>query len=453
MKPISLRNAAIAIVLGLLFLGIFIFWQRADAMARTASGYKAKVACSEIFLAGRAVDDVIPDEFLNIDPFLDHINVRVDEKGQSVWASGPLWLGAARADYRQGYGCTLASGGLTAIGDPPAPISKSALDAAPPPPANSELERILQKAFAEDSAGHRAVVVMKDGALVAEHYADGFDANTPMLSWSAAKSIVATLIGAAAKQGLLDISEPVPVREWREDDARASITWRDMLHMQSGLAFEENYASPRSDVNRMLFSAKGAGGVAAAQPALHAPGAHWAYSSGTSNLLTRALAETLEENGTDIYTFAQQAVFAPVGAASFVMEPDPSGIPIGSSFMYATARDWALLGQLYLNGGAWSGEQLLPTDWSDFIRAPAKAADRYYGAHFWLNLEGAVDRPRSFSDLPESAYYMSGHEGQFVIIIPSADIVIVRLGMTRGRDSRAASAPLFNEIYNTVAAQ
>ena len=426
-------------------------WMRFDSIARIGAGYKAKVSCSEIFLAGRDADGVIAGEFNGIDPLMKYVSVRVDRDRAHIVAAAPLRLGRSVAIYRDGYGCTLTYKGNAAPLPAAAPTSQSApLTRTNDLEKRVALEKILNDAFADESAGHRAIVVLQNGELIAEHYADGFDRSTPVLSWSMAKSITATLIGAAAYQGLLDIDDAAPVPEWRGDETRAGITWRDLLHMQSGLAFDENYASPNSDVNKMLFASADAGAAGAAQPAIHAPGAHWSYSSGTTNLLSRTLKMLLEENGVDYYSFGRSHIFDPVGAASVVMEPDASGVFIGSSFIYATPQDWARLGQLYLQDGVWNGERLLPEGWAHFAADPSGASDRQYGGQFWLNRDGATGRRRAIPGLPEDAYYMSGHEGQCVFIIPSAEMIIVRTGLTRGQSAIAVIAPVFADLYDAA---
>ena len=223
--------------------------------------------------------------------------------------------------------------------------------------------------------------------------------------------------------------------------------------MQSGLAFDESYEDPRSDVTRMLFRAREAGSVAAAQPAAYAPGEHWSYSSGTTNLLARILAERLAQEELDIQQFARDHVLAPIGASSFVLETDSAGYPIGSSYVYATARDWARLGQLYLDGGMAEGHRVLPEGWTDYVSKPTKASDGEYGAHFWLNRDGANGRKRWVPGLPEDVYSMAGHEGQYVFIIPDRRMVVVRTGQTRGAVPIEVVGPVVSEIRDAVAAQ
>jgi hypothetical protein len=422
--------------------------------ARIPSAYKAKALCSEAFLAGRSIVSVAETEFENIDPVFDRVTATVHEKEQRVDAS-LFGLGKARARYRDSYGCTIESGALAPLpalapmADGPLPESFGDTPTQLRRVDYSEIAEALDRAFADRMAAHRAIVVLVDGRIVAERYAEGFDAATPMLSWSMAKSVTATLVGAAALNGYLAINDPAPVPEWRGDAAKSAITWNDLLRMQSGLAFTEIYDDPSSDVSEALFRAREAGAVAARKPLTSAPGKTWSYSSGTTNLIMRTLRQVLAERGVDLQEFARARVFAPIGAASFVLEPDSSGTPIGSSYVYATARDWAKLGQLYLEGGAWNGEPLLPEGWSAYVSEPTLASDGEYGAHFWLNRDGRA-RGRFIAGLPEDMYYMAGHEGQYVFIIPDRNAVVVRLGMTRGRSPLAAAAEPLGAIYRAI---
>lgn len=446
------------LVVGLVAAAALIFaGVQADRLARIGAGYKAKVACSEIFLAGRDAQTVIANEFDGIDPMMEKIRLAVDAAGRTVEAAGPLGLGRARAVYREGYGCTLANGGrIRALPAPEPPAPGEAWPTARPISGEAlyqvdyaALDFALTEAFENNDAGHRAVLVAVDGKLADERYADGFSKDTPMLSWSMAKSVTATVIGAAVERGLIDIAFPAPAPEWEENPHNV-ITWDDLLHMQSGLAFEEEYGKTRSDVNRMLFEMADAGALAAQRKAIHAPGETWAYSSGTTNLLSKTLRAVLTQAGVDYHAFPREAVFDPIGAESVVMEPDAAGNFIGSSFIYATARDWARLGQLYLNDGMWDGARILPEGWAAYVSTPAGASDNQYGAHFWLNRDGDGERKRFFPGVEEEMVFMAGHEGQYVFIIPSKRMVIVRLGMTRGRPAMPDVAPLIADIYRAV---
>lgn len=425
---------------------------RADGMIGVGAGYMAKVACSEIFVAGRDSAAVTGGDFNAISPVLERVRLKIDQRNKSVSASA-FGLGGAKAIYRDGYGCTLVRGGapeilpaLPAVVDIPLAEDGGAREDIDYAAVNAAIRNALDDA----GSATRAILVVKDGAVIAEGYAAGFDAGTPFLSWSMAKSVTATMVGAAVNQGFLSLSDPAPVAEWAKDKARAAITWNDLLQMQSGLAFTEIYEDPNSDVSRMLFRARDAGGVAARKKLDHQPGTYWSYSSGTTNLIQRTLRDTLEANDIGYHAFARQSVFAPIGAPGFTLEPDSSGAFIGSSFVYATTRDWAKLGLLYLNDGVARGVRILPEGWSRYVATPASQSDGFYGAQFWLNNPGTDGRAKYMPGVPDDAYLMAGHEGQYVLIVPDKNLVIVRTGMTRGKEPMPIVAPTFAAIYAAV---
>ncbi|MEQ8935917.1 MAG: serine hydrolase, partial [Amphiplicatus sp.] len=383
MRPRSLVVAVLALLL--LIAGAALL---TAPSARVASAYMAKTLCSEVFLAGREEAAVRAADFTNISPAFEYVALTLDTERKEARASF-FGLGRARAVYREGLGCTIEMDGIEPVQAPPAIAAgdpwAEAIQGSDAPLARVDypaLNAALDDAMADSAGATRALLVIVDGKIVAERYAAGFDAETPFLSWSMGKSVTGTLVGAAIERGLIDIDAPAPVPEWK--DARAAITWNDLMRMQSGLAFDETYGDPSSDVSRMLFAAHEAAAVAAKQKPIYAPGAHWAYSSGTTNILARALRTALEANGGDYHAFPAEALFSPIGAASATMEVDSAGNYIGSSYVYATARDWARLGQLYLNDGVWNGTRLLPEGWAAYVASPAEASNGEYGAQFWL---------------------------------------------------------------------
>jgi hypothetical protein len=427
-------------------------------LARIPAGYKAKALCSEVFVAGRDWRRVLAGEFTGIDPSIDRTNAKIDRAAAQVETS-LFGLGATTAQFRDGYGCTIIRGGA------PAPLPKlnpaiepqswakaPSADGANARIDDAALETALDQAMASDVANTRAILVAVDGAIVGERYRGGFDEQTPFLSWSMAKSVTASVVGAAVLRGYINLDDPAPVPEWRSGDPRTAITWNDLLRMHSGLTANEAYGDPTSDVPVMLYRMRESGALAAGKPLVHEPGEVWFYSSATTNLIARTLAQVLADEGEDYFNFARDALFAPLGAASFVLEVDSAGNSIGSSYIYATARDWARLGQLYLQGGVWNGERLLPEGWPDYVSTPTAASDGEYGAHFWLNRDGANGRERWVPGLPETVYSMSGHEGQYVFIIPDKNAVIVRTGMTREALPIEVVGPSIAAIYRAIAA-
>ena len=273
---------------------------------------------------------------------------------------------------------------------------------------------------------------MQGGQVAAERYASGFSASTSFLGWSATKSVTSALAGVLVGQGRLQLDAPAPVAEWRKaGDPRGAITLRQLLTMSSGLKFMEDYG-PGSDATQMLFHERDMAAYAARQPLDHPPGRYWSYSSGTANIVAQIVRD--EVGGTDeaFNRFAHNSLFVPAGLDSMLIEPDQSGTPVGSSYGYATARDWARFGLLYLNDGMAAGRRVLPEGWVQFTRTPTSAAPTpLYGAMFWLN-QGPAQGPsaRAYPHCPPDMYLADGHNGQFIAVVPSMKVVIARLGWT-----------------------
>jgi CubicO group peptidase (beta-lactamase class C family) len=290
---------------------------------------------------------------------------------------------------------------------------------------------VLDDAFSEPDPENprraRAVVVVHNGWVVAERYADEVSPETPLIGWSMTKSITHALVGIAVGDGLMFLEDPLPVPEWDgAGDPRAAITLDQALRMSTGLEFGEVYSDFTSDVVRMLTLAEDAGGLAADKRLEVPPGSRWEYSSGTTNLVARSMREALGDD--ELYWgFPYHRLFDPVGMHSAILETDPSGNFVGSSFGYATARDWARFGLLYLNDGVWNGQRILPEGWVEYGVTPTPGAPRKeYGAHWWLNAGG------QFDGVPLDEYRASGYDGQYIMVVPSRNTVIVRLGQTPG---------------------
>jgi CubicO group peptidase (beta-lactamase class C family) len=218
--------------------------------------------------------------------------------------------------------------------------------------------------------------------------------------------------------------------EWRkEGDQRRAISLDDLLRMSSGLAFDESYDDPLSDVTEMLFVAGNKVKFAADKPLVHPPGTHWQYSSGTSMIVSGILRNSFASEQ-DYLNYPRERLFGPLGMRSALIEPDASGTFVGSSLLYASARDYARLGLLYLEDGVWRENRLLPEGWLAYTLTSTKGApDASYGAHMWLKLplsEGHGEPP-----MPDDGFYFLGHDEQIIAVIPSRDLVIVRLGLTR----------------------
>jgi CubicO group peptidase (beta-lactamase class C family) len=276
----------------------------------------------------------------------------------------------------------------------------------------------------------RALVVVYKGRIVGERYAPGWTKDTPQISWSEGKSITAALVGILVKDGQLTLDEPAPVKEWRAaGDPRAAIRVRDLLHMSSGLDFSnlglngpESFTRANKHM-RVYFDGLNVFDHAVNQPAAVAPDTRWRYQNSDPLSLGRIVREKVEAGGGSYLTFPQRALFDPIGARHFVLETDAWGNFIMTGFDYGSARDWARFGLLHLRDGVWEGRRILPAGWTEFVSTPAPADQtRGYGGLFWLNRGGA------WKGVPEDAFMASGHMGQFTMVIPSRDMVVVRMG-------------------------
>ncbi|SEA20269.1 serine hydrolase domain-containing protein [Microbulbifer marinus] len=424
--------AALLLALALLapsLLGFSI--TQLGSAVRVATGMGAKLACSARFVSGfdeaRIVDDLASYSPANRLLDLHYADKRV--------SAALLGMGRTSASYRDGLGCTLDIGDTSTLdqvqvqpvltnGDEwPLGSSVSSIDA--------NLQQRVEAIVARDNAAGlqtRALVVVQDGKLLAEAYGPGIDAETPLLGWSMGKSLTAMMLGRMEALGLAN-SQSKPVFAAWARDARAQIALEDLLRMSSGLDFDETYA-PGSDATKMLFNAHSASDVAMVSPAMYEPGQHFSYSSGTTNLLARWMHEQLGGDVQASLDFFSREILQPLGMAHTVFEVDPSGVFVGSSYIYASGRDWARLGQLMLNRGEWRGEQLLGADWVARAAAPNPSANEpRYGYQFWLN--GGGDALR-YPQLPADAYFMSGNRKQVVMISPSTNTVVVHLGWSAG---------------------
>jgi CubicO group peptidase (beta-lactamase class C family) len=327
---------------------------------------------------------------------------------------------------------------------------------APGDPLRLKIESIVSRAFDIERtgavAGARAMVVIVNGRLAAERYANGIGPETRLQSWSVAKSLLHAALGVAIGDGLIDPDAPARVPEWQNPgDPRRVITVRQLAQMTDSLAFREDYGDTTSEVMQMLFGAgRGDVGAAAARnPLAHQPGMHWSYSGGSANILSRLLRDAL--GGREAYrAFLQERLFKPLGMTSAVAEFDASGTWIASSFVHATARDYAKFGLLYLNRGFWEMGQLLPRTWAESAPRGSPAAGGLYGTLFWTNGRNGKGVRALSPKLPEDLYFARGFGGQLIAIAPSQDTVIVLLGASYG-DAHQTIIELFADVLAATA--
>lgn len=412
-----------------------------------ATGVGAKVLCSSLFISGREKTDVINNDIIPLWPPAALIAYEVDTENHAVTARfGPK---ARVATYRSGIGCTVdvAAANGTALPEP-------ARETEPVKQPGKALAAAFDAAMKDPSGAlrTRALIVIQDGEIVGERYAEGFDPSMPLLGWSMSKSVTAALAGLAVGDGLLELDGPLGAPEWDGDEGRSSITLRNLLQMSSGLDFVEEYTANNDSV-AMLFLEPDMAAYAASKPLIAPPDTLWSYSSGSTNIVSRALTSAFGGSQA-AQAYLHERLFGPAGMKNVTFEQDNAGTPVGSSYIYATARDWARFGLLFLNRGEANGVQVLSPDWVDFVHSPATANELgIYGAGFWLNGMAEDGDGHYLPDLPEDAYFAMGHNGQIVGIFPSQNAVIVRLGWTTGEaafDTNGHFAAILDALSSEV---
>lgn len=401
------------------------------------TGYAAKNLASGIFVAGRTQESMENTD-LNFS-FVKFNKNKVDLKTKEV-VSRFLWH-KSKAVYIDGFGCSLVNGykkdemlnrsyrKVKIIPENPDTIPWPAgdlmSDSIPSGVNMTKLNSALSGAFADTvpRKGTFAVMVVYKGQPIVEKYKSGLSGKNRFLSWSMAKSFTNALTGILVKEGKLDINRPVGFAEWQKDD-RKNITINNLMHMNSGLEWNEDYGS-QSDINNMLHK-EGDFGTFALKKNLASPiGSAWVYSSGSSNIISLIIRQTIG-NDSEYYSFPRTALFNKIGMRSAIFEVDASGTIVGSSYLYASLRDYARFGLLYLNKGNWLGEQILPEGWVDFSLTEAQGSNGQYGAFFWLNKSGI-----SYPDVPRDMFCCRGYDGQYIYIIPSKQLVVVRTGCSK----------------------
>ena len=419
MKKKTILRILLAVLLAAILGGCVYL----NSLMPIITGYAAKNLASDVFVSGREPADV---EALDLNfSFIKFTRNKVDFENHTV-TSRFLWS-KSQALYREGYGVTLLRG-KNALARLQAQKYPDVVNIPGPEtllPGDSALTARLApiaKALVDDHAYNGTpfafIVVHQDG-VVAERYREGITADTRLLSWSMGKSFTNALVGIMAGDGLVDIHAPMDIPEW-QGDGRAAITLSDLMQMQSGLEWNENYGT-RSDVNLMLHREEDMGLFALSKPLMAKPGTHWYYSSGSTNIIVRYLRGRFASEE-EFLQYIHERLFDPLGIDNPCFEPDMSGTPVGSSYLYATARDFARLGHMYLHDGCVGEERLLPEHWVEYTTTPASDSKGGYGACFWLN------RGKTYPSAPEDMYSCQGHDGQMIFIIPSKELVVVVLG-------------------------
>lgn len=365
---------------------------------------------------------------------LGKVSITHDEANKAVKTS-LYGLAGREARYIEGRGCVLINDSgkpLPPAVDLPKPALSQVAGDLPLRPDSATMSGVDQDRLnaavdfgmqAVNGGAAHGIVILRDGKLLVEKYAAGINADTRLLGWSMTKSITGALLGMRIAEGKIKLNETPVFREWigspDHADPRAEIPLLSLLRMNSGLKWEESYGSV-TDATIMLHDQYDMAGYARKQAATSPPSTSWAYSSGTSNLLMDEIRRSFSSDE-QLTAWMHNSLFNAIGANSFIIESDQSGLPVGSSYGWARARDWAKMGQLFLNKGNWQGKQIIPAEWINTMLEPAAGSDNLYGGQIWLK---GPDTP----SLPDNGYAMRGFQDQRVFILPSEKLVIVRIG-------------------------
>lgn len=424
---------ALSVIVTLLLLGFRLYLY---PKLPILNGNVAKTLCSCVFVAGIPEERAIQEDIGFFPVSLGSKAVNYEEKSVTAdfWGFQPK-----TAFFREGLGCALfnqtkpSQEGIARQANIPDSLANwfDYIDTVEVlnQKQTEALGGAMNWAFTEKDPENpemitRAVAVIYKGQLVGEQYAPGFDKDSRLIGWSMSKTVTAVLYGLLEKNGDLTLDDPVNIDQWKGTD-KEKLRIRHLLNMSSGLEWDENY-NDRSSVTAMLYESDNLGLAASEAAPQYPPGEKWYYSSGTSNVLTYAMANYLP-NQAAYLRFPYDSLFARLGMSSMLMETDAAGYFVGSSYSWATARDWAKLGVLLLNKGVFAGDTLLNASWVDFMTAPVEKSERSYGGHVWLNADG------HFKDVPKDAFFAIGYHGQRITVIPSKDLVLVRLGETYDR--------------------
>lgn len=425
-KIIGITFILLSLIIGVV---IILNYPKLDIL----TGYSSKYMSSSVFIANRSVT-FTDEKDTNFSP-IDLVDDKVDMK-EKIAVASVFGLNKRKAIYREGLGSVLIDDDFndnlpvlvpdrirtnTELPYPYGELKQkdtifSAIDY---DRVNKTVASIFD-AKEENSKKTRAVLVVYKDQIIAEKYADGLDKDSKLLGWSMTKSLLSTVYGVLQKQGAINIYDKAPIPEWK-DDERKEITISNLLQMNSGLAWNEDYNSI-SDATKMLYIDADMTAAQVNKEAAYKPNTHWNYSSGTSNLLSGILRKQFNSYQ-EYLDFPYREFIDKIGMHSMLIETDMAGNYVGSSYAWATVRDWGKFGLLYLHKGNWNGQQVFDADWVKYVTTPTPTSEGDYGGHFWLNAGGF------YPDAPKDMFSANGYQGQRVFIIPSKDLVIVRFGL------------------------
>ena len=451
MMRLRLKNKRIYIVFFTLLLFIVLIYTQYPKL-EIITGFSAKNMSSSVFIGNRSVEytDSKDNNFLPVNLANDIVDRTLKTSVATVFG-----LKERKAVFREGLGSVLINDSYDPtmrILTPNRHYTKTGLEYpyGELPQKDTIFEYInydhLKKAANDifdlentNEKKTRAVLIIHKDKIIYERYAKRIDLNSKLLGWSMTKSVLATVYGVLSTEKAIDINDQAPISAWQNDE-RKEITIRNLLQMNCGLAWDEDYNSI-SDATSMLYIATDMTTPQIYKKAIAKPNTHWYYSSGVTNMLSGILRKHFDEYQ-DYLDYPYKSFIDKIGMHSMIIETDLAGNYVGSSYAWATVRDWAKLGLLYLHRGKWNGNQIFNSEWVDFVTTPSPTSEGDYGGHFWLNSGGF------YPDAPRDMYSANGYQGQRVMIIPSKDLVIVRFGLVG--DSGVDFNTFINGVTNAI---
>lgn len=460
------KRAAIAFVLVATTLIAGCSSWRVDKAARVATGYASHLLCDDVFITGANADTAFAERIKPL-PGMGLVNwglKRELDSSQGTVSVSVVGLFKSHARYSEGIGCIAlpANESLPQVADTPDAFNASRFDInavmtiSPALNTDAQLNEVLTRHLKDAAHRTKAIVVVRDNQLIAEQYAAGYNAETPVLGFSMTKTVTNALIGILVKQGRLSLEQAAPIAAWNtEGDPRQAITIEQLLRQVSGLALPQNNSG--FDITSQIMYSERNKIDAITSASLNAPpGTRWNYTDTNYLLLSRIVRDAVGGTAKDVREFVYNELFAPLGMRHARFDFDDSGTPIGSSHMLASARDWARFGGLYLNDGLAGSQRILPNDWVQ--RSTSPTLDTGYGAGIWTNREGLVPGwgvPWGLSNAPRDTFFARGFMGNFVVVIPSQRLVIVRLSVShfRGDDIEGTNAIVGDVLHALRLAQ
>jgi CubicO group peptidase (beta-lactamase class C family) len=400
------------------------------------TSFAARGMCTGVFVMDREPEQITRED-LSFFP-ISLAKTTIDYEDQSVTAR-LFGLAKSEAVFREGLGAVLVHdipkedlkakafihpGPGYSQDTIPWPKGDLLSDTLPAGVDYEKLETILANAL--DAPGDEpfkktlGIAVVYDNMLIGEKYLEPYNGHSMFHGWSQAKTITNALIGILVREGEIDVDATPDIAEWK-DDQRGDITLHHLLQMTDGLQFWENYFI-RSEVTRMLYTSDDMYAFSIGNPLDHEPGTVWNYSGGSTNILSGIIRNTIG-NDTEYYAFPYRELFHRIGMLHTLFETDGAGTYVGSSYCYASTRDWARFGLLYLNDGVFAGDTILPEGWVDYSTTPAPGSEGQYGAQLWLQKKDG-----RYPEIPEDMFLIDGFQGQRVFVIPSKKLVVVRMG-------------------------